>query len=187
MNEKAALRKAIRRAHGGAQARAAESESICRHIIASRWYRDAQVVAGYVPLKWEADVTPVMQHALQAGKTLALPLCGEAPHMTLRRVTSLDELRPGAFGIPEPPEEAEIIPPEAVELLLIPLEGVAPDGTRLGKGGGYYDCLLARCGAFALGCALTWQRVAHIPADPWDRPLHAFVDADGVHAFINQK
>lgn len=166
--------------------RADESERICRHIIASRWYRKAQVIAGYVPLKWEADITPVLQHALASGKTLALPLCGTAPHMTLRRVTALEELHPGAYGIPEPSAEAEIIPPEEVQLLLIPLEGIAEDGTRLGKGGGYYDRLLAGCDAYAMGCALSWQRVERIPREEWDRPLCACADRDGIREFVYQ-
>lgn len=185
MSEKAALRQYLRSLHGGAQARAEESRLICRGILQSDWYREALVVAGYVPLKWEADVTDVLRHVLQSGRKLALPLCGNAPEMTLRRVTSLQELVPGRYGIPEPREDTEIIGVDAVHLLLVPLEGVGPDGMRLGKGGGYYDCLLAGRDVRSMGCALSWQRAEHIPADVWDRPLSACADRDGVHIFRN--
>lgn len=185
MSEKAALRRQLRSLHGGAEARAAESSLICRHILESGWYREAQVVAGYVPLKWEADVTAVLQHVLHSGRTLALPLCGTAPHMTLRRITSLNALVPGRYGIPEPREDTEIIDVDAVHLLLAPLEGIDPCGMRLGKGGGYYDCLLADRDVRSMGCALSWQRTERIPAEAWDRPLAACADRDGVHIFRN--
>ena len=175
----------LRGLHGGAEARAEESRLICRHILESEWYREARIVAGYVPLKWEADVTAVLRHVLESGRTLALPLCGKAPHMTLRRVTSLEELAAGAYGIPEPREDTEIIGVDAADLLLVPLEGIDPCGMRLGKGGGYYDCLLADRDVRSVGCALSWQRTARIPADAWDRPLAACADRDGVHVFRN--
>lgn len=185
MSEKAALRRQLRGLHGGAEARAEESGLICRHILQSDWYREARVVAGYVPLKWEADVTAVLHHVLHSGRTLALPLCAEAPRMTLRRVASLEELVPGHYGIPEPREDTEIIDVDAVGLLLVPLEGIGPGGMRLGKGGGYYDCLLADRNVRSMGCALSWQRTERIPADAWDRPLAACADRDGVHIFRN--
>ena len=185
MSEKAALRRQLRSLYGGAQVRAEESRLICRHILESDWYREAQIVAGYVPLKWEADVTAVLQHALESGRTLALPLCAEAPRMTLRRVASLEALVPGRYGIPEPREDTEIIDVEAVHLLLIPLEGIDPGGMRLGKGGGYYDCLLADRSVRSVGCALSWQKADRIPNDPWDRPLAACADREGMHIFRN--
>ncbi len=156
---------------------------ICRHILESEWYRGAQVIGGYVPLKWEADVTPVLRHALESGKTLVLPLCESAPRMTLRRVTSLAELTPGAYGIPEPGEDTERMEVDAVQLLLVPLEGIDPCGMRLGKGGGFYDCLLAGSQVRTMGCALSWQQTEHVPADPWDRPLAACATASGVRIF----
>ena len=183
LNEKAALRRAIRSLHQGDEARARESEALCGHILRSPWYREAQVIGGYMPLLREADVTPVLLDALKRGKTLALPLCGEAPHMTLRRVASLEELIPGAYGILEPRKDAEIIPADALDLLLVPLEGIDPSGMRLGKGGGYYDCLLAGSPVRTMGCALSWQWAEHIPADEWDRPLCACADRNGIHIF----
>lgn len=187
MHDKAALRKLLRSLHGGQAQREAESRLICAHILACPWYRKARVIGGYVPLKWEADVTPVLQHALQSGKILALPLCGKAPQMTLRRVDSMEELRPGAYGIPEPGENAQVIPVDALDLLLVPLEGIDPRGARLGKGGGYYDHLLDGQSVSTMGCALSWQRVAHIPREAWDISLRACADRNGVHEFMSEK
>lgn len=156
---------------------------MCAHILQSQWYREARVIGGYMPLAREADVTAVLLDALGSGRTLALPLCAEVPRMTLRRVASLEELVPGAYGIPEPQEDTEIIPVDALDLLLVPLEGIAPDGVRLGKGGGYYDCLLDGKRVRTMGCALSWQWAERIPAQVWDKPLAACADRDGIRWF----
>lgn len=183
MNEKALLRRLTRSQALDSEKRAQESAAICRHILESAWYREARVIGGYMPMQREADVLPVLQDALASGRTVALPLCGEAPHMTLRRVSSLEELRTGAYGIAEPGEDTQIIPVEEIGLLLTPLEGIDPKGMRLGKGGGYYDCLLAGRNVRTMGCVLSWQKVDCVPAQPWDQPLAACADRNGIRYF----
>lgn len=177
------LRAHLRALHEGQAVRDAQSEAICRHILKSPAYAAASVIAGYVPLPREADITPILLDALSRGKTLALPLCGAAPHMTLRRVASLTALAPGAYGISEPRGDAPVVPAEAVDLLLVPLEGIDRDGFRLGKGGGYYDCLLPKARGVTMGCALSWQWTERVPREPWDIPLKACADARGIRCF----
>lgn len=177
------LRAYLRSLHRGQAARDAESEKLCRHILESEWFRHARVIGGYMALPREADVTPVLAEAIRQGKTLALPLCGDAPQMTLRRVASLEELAVGAYGILEPAAKLDVIPVRDVDLLLVPLEGIDRNGFRLGKGGGYYDCLLAENPVRTIGCALSWQWTEDVPHDPWDIPLTACADHAGIHHF----
>lgn len=179
------LRKEIRARHEGMDARNTQSSLICHRILKSEVYQRAHVVAGYMPLPREADVTDVLQDALRSGKTLVLPLCESAPRMTLRRVASLEELVPGTYGILEPNADAPVIPVQAVDVLLVPLEGVDEAGYRLGKGGGYYDHLLAEASPMTIGCALSWQRVKALPREEWDVPLTACADWKGLHYFKN--
>ena len=75
---------------------------------------------------------------------------------------------------------------DALELLLVPLEGIDPSGMRLGKGGGYYDCLLADRSITTLGCALSWQWTVQVPCQAWDKPLSACADMNGIHLFSNR-
>ena len=186
MNKKE-LRRRLRALHQGATERDRQSAMLCRHILESGIYRSARVIGGYMPMPREADITPILLDALQRGKTLALPLCGDAPHMSLRRVSSLEELTTGTFGILEPRDDAPVVPVDEVELLLIPLEGIDAQGFRLGKGGGYYDCLLQGCGIPTMGCALQWQWTAHVPREAWDVPLSACADCCGIHEFKNDQ
>lgn len=186
MNKKE-LRRYLRAQHQGQVERARQSLLLCRSVLESEMYRSARVIGAYMPLPQEANITPVLEDVLRQGKTLALPLCGDAPHMTLRRVCSLDELVPGAYGILEPRADAPVIPVQELDLLLVPLEGIDRQGFRLGKGGGYYDCLLAAAEVPTLGCSLTWQWTEAVPHEAWDIPLKACADCHGIHEFDNNQ
>ncbi len=179
MNKKE-MRRYLRALFPGDAQRNAQSDAICRHILASPEYGSARVIGGYMSMRHEADVLPVLRDALASGKMLALPLCGQAPFMTFRAVYSLDDLLPGAYGIPEPSPDAPLVAPEDIDLLLVPLEGIDFRGYRLGKGGGYYDRLLSEADGFSLGCALSWQITDEIPRDPWDKPLSACAGPAGI-------
>ena len=156
---------------------------LCGHVKAWPVYRRARTVAGYVPLSREADVTPLLMDALASGKTLLLPRVEGERRMTLRRVERLDALVPGRWGLLEPPEDAEIVPAGAAELLLVPLEAVDGRGIRLGKGGGFYDALLKEKTGVTLGVALSWQWVECVPMDAWDKPMDAVADATGIQCW----
>lgn len=181
-SDKTLLRRKVR-ALFDANLRDAESALICRHVLDWEVYRSARVIGGYMPMKHEADITPVLLDALASGKTLALPLCGKPPEMSFRRVENLDQLRTGAYGLLEPMEDAPVMTPEEIDLLLTPLEAVDHRGMRLGKGGGYYDRLLTEHALCTVGMALSWQWVEEVPAQAWDQPLRAAGDRSGVRWF----
>lgn len=183
-SDKAALRQAVRAAFPGPEARNAQSRALCAHLAAWPSFREARVVAGYIPLPREADVTPLLLTALQEGKTLVLPRCEDAGVMTFRLVRAMDELVPGRWRFPEPKEDAPLIPPEAIDLIIVPLEAIDPTGHRLGKGGGYYDRYLPRTRAVKVAAVLRHQRVAFVPHDHHDVPLPFAADADGVHPIL---
>lgn len=182
-SDKAALRRRVREASPGKAARDAESVLICRHVLAWENYQAAQVIGGYMPMAHEADVTPILLDALAQGKTLLLPRCGRKPEMVFHQVRSLDELIPGAYGLLEPAPHAPVVEPGCIDLLLTPLEALTAQGWRLGKGGGYYDHLLAAHDLMTLGVALSWQWVEAVPRESWDRPLRAAADRSGIRLF----
>lgn len=161
---------------------------MCCQIIKSAAYKNAEVIAGYIPLKWEVDIMSVLEHALAQGKTLVLPRCDHSPHMTMHRIKSLDELSRGKYGIPEPPLQAPVVMQSEIDLILVPLEGIDDDGYRIGKGGGYYDAYLKDKSLLSMGCALSWQHVDRIPREPWDVALNMAADMNGIHMYqLTQK
>jgi len=183
VNDKKSIRKAVRQAFPGREERDRQSAALCAQVLAWERYRQARVIGGYMPMAHEADVTPILLDALAAGKKLVLPRCGRPPEMSFHRVSDLAELTCGAYGLLEPPREAENVPPEEIDLLITPLEAIDRRGMRLGKGGGYYDCLLAERSIFTLGMALDHQWAQTLPAESWDRPLRAAAGTDGIILF----
>jgi 5-formyltetrahydrofolate cyclo-ligase len=83
-----------------------------------------------------------------------------------------DSLRPGPRGLAEPSE-----PPRgraaitSADLVLVPALAAAPDGMRLGRGGGSYDRVLARVGAGIPTIALLYdsELLDEVPAGPHDQ------------------
>jgi len=74
------------------------------------------------------------------------------------------------------------------DVVLLPGLAVDAHGTRLGRGGGSYDRVLARldrAGAHPSLVVLLYDTevVARVPAEPHDRPVHAVVTPSGVRRF----
>ncbi|NDY55943.1 5-formyltetrahydrofolate cyclo-ligase [Desulfovibrio sulfodismutans] len=133
----------------------------------------------YLPVKNEPDTRDMFAELSRRGTTVLLPRCrdGEAGELDLYGVDDLAQVCPGRFGILEPDpgrcRPALDMPPEVA---VVP--GVAFDrrGFRLGFGGGYYDRLFARpemARTLRIGLAYDFQVVDRLPAEAWDKPMHA--------------
>lgn len=91
----------------------------------------------YVGTGFEIATLDAIRGRLDAGGGVCVPLCRGKGRMTARRIRSADELVSGRFGIPEPPEDAELVEDPAAAV--VPGLAFSPDGHRIGRGGGYYD------------------------------------------------
>lgn len=144
--EKARLRAAAREALAALDAceRAKSDEAMVQNLLQSGLWRRAGSVFCYVgdPARGEVDTLPLLRAALAAGKTLAVPLCTGKGVMEARVLQTVEALRPGRYGLCEPPAESAPLAPERIALCVAPCLAAAPDGTRLGWGGGYYDRFL---------------------------------------------
>jgi 5-formyltetrahydrofolate cyclo-ligase len=70
----------------------------------------------------------------------------------------------------------------SVDLLLVPALAVGRDGTRMGRGGGSYDRVLARLpepGPLVVALLHDGEDVAFVPAEPHDRRVHAVITPTG--------
>lgn len=96
---------------------------------------------------WKTEnVYPVKSNGRQKSEPGREPKT-ESPQMAFYRITSLEELREGYRGIPEPSGETQeyIYTPELAERTLMLMPGVAFDRfrNRIGYGKGFYDRYLA--------------------------------------------
>lgn len=150
-----------------AAARSARAQEL---LLASRFWASATNVGLYIPIKGETSTNALMETALQTGKSVYLPRLYDPAHMVFAACDDISTLRPGLYGIPEPPAG-----PEPARLDLIVMPGVAYDqrGFRLGYGAGCYDRFLAEpchSAAIVIGLCFAFQIVPALPVEPWDRP-----------------
>lgn len=152
----------------GREQRAEWDAKIEERITESSLLREAEWVYAYAPLSWEPGTQGFLERILTEGKRLALPRTGPKDgDMSFEWVRSISELKKGRFGILEPEAKAEPlsapVPGERITVLT-PGLAFAPDGRRLGKGGGYYDRFFAaRPGITSVGIAYECQIRDDIP------------------------
>jgi 5-formyltetrahydrofolate cyclo-ligase len=142
------------------------SERIAARVTALKAYESARTVLCYHSAGGEVDTLNLIERMRSDGKTVCLPAIIRKGVMEARR---MDCLVPGPYGIPCP--EGPVVPPEAIDLILVP--GLAFDKScqRLGQGGGYYDRYLPGCRGLKIGLAFDCQVVEHLPLAEHDAQL----------------
>ena len=165
-----ARRKAAHAAH-----REAASAVLKAHLGGVR----GGVIAGYLPIRTEADPLAAMT-ALSAANRIAVPVI-DGPGQPL----SFREWRPGCALVEGPfrvmvPEEGETLTPDT---LIVPLVAFDARLYRLGYGGGFYDRTLEalrRTGPVrAVGFAYAAQEAESLPLEATDQPLDEVVTEIG--------
>ncbi len=139
------------------------------------------VVAGYVPAAEEPGAGPLPAALAAVVGRLLLPVV-PARGRELSWAEYDGRLAPGRYGLAEPPGPR--LPAAALataDVVVVPALAVARDGTRLGRGGGYYDraLLLARPDALLVAVVFDEELVDELPAGEHDRPVSAVVTPSG--------
>jgi 5-formyltetrahydrofolate cyclo-ligase len=185
-DEKTNLRRILAECRAGlSAARAARMAGLVqRNLIETAAYADAACVVLYAAKDHEVATELILEHAIASGRRVFYPrIVPETPHLELLRVHTLSELRPGKFGILEP-TGAEIARDAELERALICVPGVAfgPAGQRLGRGGGFYDRLIAALApqTVTAGLAYSFQVLDRLPEAPSDRRLGLIVTESAV-------
>ncbi|MAO83330.1 MAG: 5-formyltetrahydrofolate cyclo-ligase [Myxococcales bacterium] len=86
-------------------------------------------------------------------------------------------LRPGTFGIEEPPAECEEVIPE---VLIVPGLAFAQDGSRLGRGKGFYDRYLTAQEPWKIGVIDEAGLVASLPVEAHDARMDVIITQERV-------
>jgi len=142
-----------------ATARAAVCSAVVQRCGDAGW----KIVAAYLPLRTEPGSHELLDALVSSGVRVLVPVT--MPDRDLDWVALPGDVPLGTNAI------------ATAQAVLVPALAVAADGTRLGRGGGSYDRALARVPAGVPVAALLYdgENVAHLPSDPWDRPVSAYV------------
>lgn len=139
-------------------------------LISLPCWAAADTVLAFAAMPDEPDTSLILRRTLADGKRLLLPRVLSKTEMDWVEIPDLSLLRPGAYGILEPPADLPAADPAgcAAPLALVPCLAASPDGVRLGRGGGYYDRFLAQYKGRRLLLCPEALLLPDLPCDVWD-------------------
>ena len=157
-----------------------KSEKIIQRIAQSSIFKSASHIAFYSAVQGEVDPLPLSQSSQKTitNKHYYLPvLQGNEEPLLFAPFSKKSKLINNRFSIPEPiVKNSELILPEALDLVIMPLLGFDKYGNRLGMGGGFYDRTFAfkkqrNSKPALIGIAYDFQEIEFLKAEDWDIPL----------------
>lgn len=137
----------------------------------------AKNIALFLSFDGEINTQPLIDALWQQNKQVYLPVLHpfSAHHLLFLHYRPDTQLVKNRFNIAEPPLDVrDVLPPEQLDVMLIPLVAFDSQGQRLGMGGGFYDRTLEnwrQSGFYPIGLAHDCQQVEQLPISPWDIPL----------------
>ena len=170
-----ALRSALSQAEQDAAAQA-----VLERLKTLKAYTQTRCVMAYAAARGELSLTPVMEELLDRDCMLALPRCEAPGVMTARRVESLSQLAPGAYGLAEPSPACEILDPALLDLILVPGAAFDCRGGRIGQGGGYYDRFLGKTDALRVGVCHGFALLDAVPKEAHDMRMDFVLTPQGI-------
>lgn len=175
MNGKDALRREMKQRLGALdpEARGARSRRLVQCLASLPEWKTARSVLLFAPLPAEPDLDILWAAGHLADKRCAYPRV-EGERLTVFEVTALTRLVAGPWSLREPPRQSGTpLSPAGFDVVLVPGLAFTKDGKRLGRGGGYYDRLLAETGSKPrkIGCAFEFQILDDLPTEGHDAPV----------------
>ncbi len=156
-----------------------KSSLILKVLLSEKAFIDASSVALYFPVNGEVDTREIFKKCIDLEKKVFFPKT-RGSNLVFLRTRNVEELIPGAFAIPEPPEDAERARSDELDLVLVP--GVAFDlsGNRIGYGKGFYDRFLKDIPRRArFGLAYRFQVLKSVPSHETDAKAGLIITEDG--------
>lgn len=159
----------------GPSQRLSFGRTIYERVIRSEEWIATRVLGIYLSLPSEVPTRDLIETAWKNGIRVAAPVVHpDLSGMDFRIVDNFGSLRPGPGNILQP-LSGEPVPPEVLDLVLVP--GVAFDlqGNRLGMGRGLFDRYLAQGVRLPWGLAFDCQILEALPVGDRDQPMRRVV------------
>ena len=148
----------------------------CELLVKTDEFSKADTVLLYYPINNEISPLEIFEKAQNAGKTVGFPRCdAQNTSLTFCKVTDLNQLKIGHFGLPEPDESCERIICNEKTLVLVPALLFSESGHRLGYGKGYYDRFLRDFEGVSIGLSYSKTLCASLQHEEHDVPLDMII------------
>ncbi len=136
-------------------------------------FRESGLVLSYVAKPLEVDTRPIILGAFERGKNVAVPRCIPGTlQIEFLLITSLDDLRPGAYGIAEPdPDRCRPLPDAQRSICIVPALAFDAEGYRLGFGKGYFDRFLSAYKGVKAGICFDACVLDKLPRGKYDKQV----------------
>jgi 5-formyltetrahydrofolate cyclo-ligase len=180
--------------------RRAASIAVAQRLANLPPVRAAGTLMAFLSLPTEIDTWPTIRWAWQEGKRVVVPrIEPAAPDVPMARRTMVavvlrpadvdgvaahPDVRPGPLGILDVPG-APVVRVAEIDVVLLPCQAVDRAGNRLGKGGGFFDRLLARRDLRAARIVIAFheQILDELPVMATDQPVDMVVTDGEVLTF----
>ncbi len=151
------------------------------------FFKKRKVVASYISTGGEISTSPINDYLIDS-HDLALPFIniyvkGNMDFYSYKKGETLIENR---FHILEPANlEENLVRPDLIDAIIVPLVAFDNKGNRMGMGGGYYDRMLKKVSAECLliGIAYDFQKIESVPTENWDMPLDEVITPTNRYIF----
>lgn len=157
-----------------------QSALIADRISAMPEWDRAKTILGFVPGNHEPDINKLLKEAISTGKRICLPQFNpiQTTYSAVLVSNPNTDLISGKYGVLEPKAGSEVIPFGKIDCVLVP--GLAFDSTggRLGRGGGWFDRMLAEIRGLRIGVAFSVQLVGNVPVESHDIRMDCLVTAE---------
>lgn len=178
-SNKRKLRQEVRKTLSTISAKSLQEQSQQLVEVLQDWLNDnpdVTKVAIYAALPLEVNLQGITE--LLPKIEWHYPLVGRT-QMTFHRVSDPRSLQKGIFDIPEP--NPQVHPPviaSNLDLIICPGLAFTNDGVRLGRGGGFYDRLLATATEpLRMGACLTEQTFPTLPSESHDIKMNLILSS----------
>ncbi len=173
---KAEIRKEILKKRELIKNRKQKNRDILLRLFSTDAYKNAKTIMVYLSYRGEVDTLAIIEKMISDGKILCAPVCINKTEMVAKKITSLNDLKTGAYGILEPCGE-EI---KSIDLIIVPGVAFNEKLHRIGYGAGYYDRFLKENKTFTLGLFYEMQKASFL-AEETDVRLDAIITENRIY------
>ena len=156
-----------------------QNRKIQKDFLALSEFSAARKIAFFASEEFEVSTDFLITWSLQAGKKISLPRVEkDSCELEFHAIQNLDELEVGCFGINCPAISTPKIPLAEIDLLVVPGLAFTTAGDRLGRGGGFFDRVLANFSGVSVGLAFDFQILSELPTEKWDEKVSKVLAGD---------